>query len=81
MAVVAAARRLCRHLSEASSNHDVPNAITLNSSATLLDDACSYYAAKVSVQMWKDMAAQSDRFPQVFDIGSACSGTDVWGFA
>ena len=42
----------------------------------LLDDACSFFAAKLSSEVWKN---HKEDMPRTLEIGSFCSGTDILG--
>ncbi|MDA8583680.1 hypothetical protein N9L68_05585 [bacterium] len=81
------ARRLCRKLSEpdpppqsceAYTNAESTPTMTLESGATLLDDACSYFVAKLGSDIWKGFEEKAEFFPAVVDLGSACSGSAIW---
>ena len=81
------ARRLCQKLSEpdpppqsceASTDAESTPTMTLESGATLLDDARSYFVAKLGSDIWKGFEEKSEFFPAVLDLGSACSGSAIW---
>ena len=59
-------------------NEKASYALELNSATTLLDDAASYFAARVGQRAWSDLQNRARDFPSTFLNGSVCTGTDVF---
>ncbi len=78
--VVSSARQLCARLSDPKDpmSRPVPQ-VVLQSGATLLADAVGYFSAKLGGEIWAGMREKARRMPSTWLVGSACSGTDIWG--
>ena len=68
-------------MSEEASSPPVPEAPGpggIVAGAGLLDSCLDEFAARISQSTWTNFEERAGNLPETIEIGSACSGTDVW---